>query len=154
MICDEEPNKHNRFKAVIGEQEYDRPRTSPRPWSASATEALCWFPLLQHRMDLFRRCVVLHDCDDARPDVVIGEATGNLSQVDRVWTFLPPLYTVHWMFWLPAQPWLMARPDTLHVLPTAGLGAAGPQSPGRATPCPPHDCSPSVSTSATLWFAC
>ena len=25
---------------------------------------------------------------------IAGEVSGNVSQVDRVWTFLPPLYTV------------------------------------------------------------
>lgn len=30
-----------------------------------------------------------------------GELTGNVSQVDRVWTFLPVLYTAYWGVYLP-----------------------------------------------------
>ncbi|KAG9091264.1 hypothetical protein FRC06_000644 [Ceratobasidium sp. 370] len=30
-----------------------------------------------------------------------GEVTGNVSQVDRVWTFLPVLYSAYWSLYLP-----------------------------------------------------
>jgi steroid 5-alpha reductase family enzyme len=30
-----------------------------------------------------------------------GEITGNVSQVDRVWTFLPVLYSAYWGIYLP-----------------------------------------------------
>ncbi|KAF8602135.1 hypothetical protein BDV93DRAFT_474921 [Ceratobasidium sp. AG-I] len=32
---------------------------------------------------------------------IAGELTGNVSQVDRVWTFLPVLYTAYWSLYLP-----------------------------------------------------
>ncbi|CAE7147934.1 unnamed protein product [Rhizoctonia solani] len=32
---------------------------------------------------------------------VAGEITGNVSQVDRVWTFLPVLYSAYWGWYLP-----------------------------------------------------
>ncbi|KAM0747204.1 DUF1295-domain-containing protein [Meredithblackwellia eburnea MCA 4105] len=30
---------------------------------------------------------------------LLGEVTGNVSQVDRLWTFLPLVYSVHFTFW-------------------------------------------------------
>jgi steroid 5-alpha reductase family enzyme len=30
-----------------------------------------------------------------------GEITGNVSQVDRVWTFLPVIYSAYWGLYLP-----------------------------------------------------
>lgn len=32
---------------------------------------------------------------------VAGEVTGNVSQVDRVWTFLPVIYSAYWGWYLP-----------------------------------------------------
>ncbi len=52
-------------------------------------------PLLEYPLNLFAATTVT--------TYVLSIITGNVSQVDRVWTFMPTLYTAYWAL-LPLWP--------------------------------------------------
>ncbi|KAG8918532.1 hypothetical protein FRC00_012377, partial [Tulasnella sp. 408] len=70
------------------------------------------YPALWANLNLQRQDVLEGPIDFVILESIVtflaGEITGNSSHVDRVWTFLPPLYTAYFTF-LPLFSW--APPD-------------------------------------------
>lgn len=86
----------------------------------SSTNIMDFWHVLAHRAPVFvwpvKFCVAM-----TAVTYVLSILTGNVSQVDRVWTFLPTIYTVYYALlplW-PTIPPTFLFPHTLDTLPAS-----------------------------------